>query len=162
MQCIAGLRAWLKAKLATLAVPALRQATFKWQRALQGYAEVVRVSFDESIISPETVLDIYFVMHDPTTLNRQGADIGSQYRSIMLYQNDAQKQLFETAKAKARETWSDPIVTEIKPLETFYLAEEQHQNYFAKNPNAGYCQVVIAPKISKARQHYKPWFKEDL
>lgn len=126
-----------------------------------GHAEVVRVTFDEAIISPETILDIYFVMHDPTTKDRQGADIGTQYRSIMLYQTDQQKQLFTAAKDRAQKLWTDPIVTEIKPLDTFYPAESEHQDYFANNPEAGYCQIVINPKITKLRNHYKQWFKEE-
>lgn len=124
-----------------------------------GYAEVVRVTFDETIIPPDTVLDIYFLMHDPTTLNRQGADIGTQYRSIMFYSNAAQKRLFEEAQERAQKIWDDPIVTEVAPLDSFYAAEDEHQNYFVKNPEAGYCTIVIEPKISKVRAHYKQWFK---
>lgn len=126
-----------------------------------GHAEVVRVTFDESILPAETLLEIFFLIHDPTTLNRQGADVGTQYRSIMLYQNDAQKHAFTTAVRHATAIWDDPIVTQIEPLEKFYLAEPEHQDYFNKNPSSGYCSIVIAPKIVKARRAYAQWFKEE-
>ncbi|HJP81347.1 MAG TPA: peptide-methionine (S)-S-oxide reductase MsrA [Candidatus Saccharimonadales bacterium] len=126
-----------------------------------GHAEVVRVTFDETKLPAETLLEIYFLIHDPTTLNRQGADIGPQYRSIMLYEGEEQKQQFETALRHAKTIWDNPIVTELKALDTFYLAEPEHQDYFAKNPDAGYCSIVIAPKITKARRAYTKWFKEE-
>ena len=126
-----------------------------------GHAEVVKIVFDETIIPEETVLDIFFLIHDPTTLNRQGADTGTQYRSIMLYGDEAQQSSFKTALDKAQQIWEDPIVTELKPLETFYVAEEEHQDYFNKHPESGYCSIVIAPKIIKTRQAYTQWFKED-
>lgn len=126
-----------------------------------GYAEVVRVTFDESVIPAETILDLYFVMHDPTTLNRQGADEGTQYRSVMFYENDEQQRLFQAALERAQKLWDDPVVTEITPLEKFYIAEDEHQDYFRKNPEAGYCSVVIAPKVVKVRSHFKQWFKEE-
>jgi peptide-methionine (S)-S-oxide reductase len=125
------------------------------------HAEVVRITFDESIIPKETILDIFFTAHDPTTLNRQGADIGTQYRSIMLYEDETQQADFEAAATRAVETWDDPIVTEIGQLDTFYVAEDEHQDYFNKNPDAGYCQVVIEPKLTKARKAYQKWFKEE-
>jgi peptide-methionine (S)-S-oxide reductase len=125
-----------------------------------GHAEVVRITFDESIIPSDVILDIYFTIHDPTTLDRQGADVGTQYRSIMLFQNDSQHQAFEAAKTRAQAVWDDPIVTEIAPLEKFYLAEDEHQDYFNKHPEAGYCQIVIAPKVIKARHAYREWFKK--
>ena len=125
-----------------------------------GHAEVVRVTFDETIIASDVILDIFFAFHNPTTLNRQGADEGTQYRSIMLYANDDQKALFQAALNRARKIWDDPIVTEIKPLNTFYPAEEEHQDYFSKNPEAGYCQIVIAPKLTKMRHHFSQWLKE--
>jgi len=125
-----------------------------------GHAEVVRVTFDESIIPVETLLGIYFLIHNPTTLNQQGADVGTEYRSIMLFENETQRQAFSSAIATAQTIWDDPIVTELKPLETFFLAEKEHQDYFAKNPETGYCSIVIEPKISKARHEYKQWFKE--
>lgn len=126
-----------------------------------GHAEVVRVTFDEKIISANIILAIYFTIHDPTTPNRQGADIGSQYRSIMLYTDDSQKDTFSSAVKQAGTVWDNPIVTELKPLDTFYLAEEEQQDYFDKNPEAGYCSIVIAPKIVKARHIYKQWLKEE-
>jgi peptide-methionine (S)-S-oxide reductase len=125
-----------------------------------GHAEVVRVKFDETIIPKNTILDIFFVVHDPTILNRQGADVGPQYRSIMLFTDPKQQETFEEAKQRAQKLWSDPIVTEIKQLETFYIAEEEEQDYFNKNPDAGYCQIVIAPKLARARKKYEKWFKE--
>jgi len=126
-----------------------------------GHAEVVSVTFDESVIPPETILNIFFSIHDPTTLNRQGADVGTQYRSIMLYQDHEQKQLFENAIEKAKSIWTGTIVTEIKPLEKFFVAEDEHQDFFSKQPDAGYCQIIIAPKVIKARATYTKWFKED-
>lgn len=126
-----------------------------------GHAEVIEVTFDETIIPPEVILDIFFVNHDPTTLNRQGPDVGTQYRSIMLYANDEQKEAFEIARIKAKALWNDLIVTEIAQLETFYPAEDEHQDYFNKNPAAGYCTGIIEPKLTKARKAYAAWFKEE-
>jgi peptide-methionine (S)-S-oxide reductase len=126
-----------------------------------GHAEVVRVTFDEAIIPASVILDIYFLMHDPTTLNRQGADEGAQYRSIMLYKDQEQQKTFRQAFNRAQKIWRDPIVTEVVPLETFYRAEEEHQDYFNKNPDAGYCTIVIQPKIIKARAKFNTWFKEN-
>lgn len=126
-----------------------------------GYAEAVKITFDDAVIPPEIILDIFFLIHDPTTLNRQGADEGTQYRSAMFYGNEEQKNEFESAIKRAGEIWNDPIVTELAPLEAFYKAEDEHQDYFNNHPEAGYCQIVIAPKIVKARSHYKQWFKED-
>ena len=125
-----------------------------------GHAEVVQVTFDERVIPPEVVLDIFFLIHDPTTKDRQGADVGPQYRSAMFYADDAQKEVFATAIQRAQDHWDEPIVTELTPLTAFYEAEPEHQDYFANNPDSGYCSVVIAPKIIKARQAYKQWFKE--
>jgi peptide-methionine (S)-S-oxide reductase len=126
-----------------------------------GHAEVVEVTFDETAIPKDVILDIFFSMHDPTTLNRQSADIGTQYRSILLYKDNEQKVNFEQAKDKAQQLWPQPIVTEITPLDTFYPAEEEHQNYFTKHPDAGYCNIVIEPKLVKARHTFKKWLKED-
>lgn len=126
-----------------------------------GHAEVIRVTFNEEIVQPDIILDIFFAFHDPTTLNRQGADEGTQYRSIMLYENDDQKAQFTRALARAEKIWKGSIVTEIKPLDIFYPAEEEHQDYFNKNPEAGYCKIVIAPKLTKARQRFSQWLKED-
>jgi peptide-methionine (S)-S-oxide reductase len=124
-----------------------------------GHAEVVQVTFDETVLPPEDLLDLFFLIHNPTTPNRQGADVGTQYRSIMLYADQMQKEAFEAAIERAKQHWDDPIVTELKPLEIFYEAEPEHQDYFNKNPAAGYCQIVIIPKIVKARQAYKELFE---
>lgn len=125
-----------------------------------GYAEVVRLSFDETIIPAETILEIFFAMHNPTTLNRQGNDIGTQYRSALLYTDAAQKVLFENARMKAQELWDEPIVTEITSLQNYYPAEEYHQDYFNKNPANGYCVIVINPKLSKTRAQFAQYWKE--
>jgi peptide-methionine (S)-S-oxide reductase len=121
-----------------------------------GHAEVVQITFDPQAISYEEILEIFFTFHDPTTLNRQGADIGTQYRSIILYHNDTQR---ETARLvidrfEQEKVWTEPIVTQVEPFEVFYKAEEYHQDYFVRNPGQGYCQVVIAPKVEKFRQKY--------
>jgi peptide-methionine (S)-S-oxide reductase len=118
-----------------------------------GHAEVIQVEFDPSKVSYQDLLHKFFYAHDPTTLNRQGADVGTQYRSIVLYQNDEQKQIAEKVKAEAQKDWSNPIVTEIVPLKRFFPAEDYHQDYFAKNPSQGYCQLVVAPKVKKFQQH---------
>ena len=114
-----------------------------------GHAEVVQVHFDPERISYAEILEVFFKVHDPTTLNKQGADTGTQYRSIILYSNDDQLEAAETAKANAAKLWPDPIVTEIAPLETFYKAEGYHQDYFRNNPNQPYCAAIIAPKVQK-------------
>lgn len=125
-----------------------------------GHAESVQITFDDSIIPEGTILDLFFLIHDPTTLNRQGNDVGTQYRSAMFYADDEQKAAFEAARDRAKEHWGDNIVTEIVPLEEFYPAEDYHQDYFNKNPGNGYCSIVIEPKIVKARAAYKQWFKD--
>lgn len=125
-----------------------------------GHDEAVQIIFDESIISSDVILDLFFLIHDPTTLNRQGADVGTQYRSAMFYSDDTQRQAFEAAVERAKTHWSDPIVTEVTQLETFYPAEDEHQDYFNKNPGNGYCSIVIEPKIIKARSAYSVWFKD--
>jgi peptide-methionine (S)-S-oxide reductase len=119
-----------------------------------GHAEVVQVTFDPQQISLRELLDVFFTTHDPTTPNRQGADVGSQYRSIILYQSPEQKQLAEQviAEINAQQVWSAPIVTEIKPLEVFYPAEPEHVQYYQRNQNQGYCRMVIEPKIAKLRK----------
>ena len=117
-----------------------------------GHAEVVRISFDPAIIAFEELLTVFWHAHDPTSLNRQGNDIGSQYRSIILYADESQREQAE-ASLKAMDAsgvYRQPIVTEIKPLEKFYPAEDYHHDYFAQNPNQPYCQAVIAPKV----QHF--------
>lgn len=123
------------------------------------HAEAVQVTFDETVIPAETILDIFFLIHNPTTKDRQGADVGPQYRSAMFYADDAQKQIFEVAIERAQTHWDDSIVTELTSLDAFYEAEPEHQDYFNNNPANGYCSVVIAPKIIKARQAYAKWFK---
>jgi len=125
-----------------------------------GHAEAVQITFDESIIPSEVILDLFFLIHDPTTLNRQGADVGTQYRSAMFYADDTQREAFKAAAERATAHWSDPLVTEIVQLEIFHPAEDEHQDYFNKNPGNGYCSIVITPKIVKARSAYTSWFKE--
>ena len=132
----------------------------KVSSGMTGHAEVVMVTFDETVLPPEILLDLFFLIHNPTTPNRQGADVGTQYRSLMLYANEEQKRQFETAAEHAADSWDEPIVTEIEPLKAFYPAENEHQDYFNQHPEASYCQVVIAPKIVKARAAYAQWFKE--
>ena len=127
-----------------------------------GHAEVVRLTFDETTIPAETILDIFFLIHDPTSLNKQGADEGTQYRSTMMYTNEEQQHTFQAALDRAQAQWDKPIVTEIVPLKTFYPAEPEHQDYYANNALTGYCQIVIDPKIAKARATYAPWFKEEV
>lgn len=124
-----------------------------------GHAESVQLVFNETIIPKETVLDIFFLIHNPTTKDRQGNDVGPQYRSAMFYENDEQKADFEAAITRAATHWDDPIVTELTPLEKFYDAEPEHQDYFTNNPANPYCSVVIDPKIVKARKAYTKWFK---
>ena len=114
-----------------------------------GHAEVVQVHFDPRLISYEEILELFWKAHDPTSLNRQGADVGTQYRSIILYGNEAQAQAAERSKATAASRFDDPIVTEIVPLTAFYEAEQYHQDYYEKNPYAGYCTFVIRPKLQK-------------
>ena len=114
-----------------------------------GHAEVVRIDFDLAAVSLETLLDFFWKIHDPTTLNRQGADSGTQYRSAIFYANDAQKKAAEASLARANPGWGGKIVTQIAPLVKFYPAEAYHQDYFRNNPQAGYCRAVIKPKIDK-------------
>jgi peptide-methionine (S)-S-oxide reductase len=123
---------------------------------MTGHAEVVQVTFDPSVLSFRDLLRVFFTVHDPTTPDRQGADIGTQYRSIILYHSDEQR---ETAKQVIDElsrekVWDDPIVTQLVPFTTFYSAEKYHQDYYSQNPNQPYCQIVIAPKVAKFRKAY--------
>lgn len=124
-----------------------------------GHAEAVQVTFDEAVIPPDIILDIFFLIHNPTTEDRQGADVGPQYASALFYVDDEQRRTFEAAIGRAQAHWGEPIVTELAPLEAFYEAEPEHQDYFSNNPANGYCSVVIEPKIVKARQAYTQWFK---
>ena len=119
-----------------------------------GHAEVTQITFDPNEISYDDLLDVFFTIHDPTTLNRQGGDVGTQYRSAIFYHSPEQKAAAEEAirELTASKTWSDPIVTEVKPLDTFYPAESYHQDYFARNPDQAYCRAVVAPKVAKARK----------
>jgi peptide-methionine (S)-S-oxide reductase len=121
-----------------------------------GHAEVVQVTFDPSVITYTEILEIFFSIHDPTTLNRQGADVGTQYRSEIFYHSEEQKNTAEKviAEIEAAKIWPNPIVTAISALDTFYPAEAYHQEYFQRNPYQGYCQVVVAPKVAKFRQKY--------
>ena len=114
-----------------------------------GHAEVVKVVYDDEVITLDEILEIFFAVHDPTTLNRQGADVGTQYRSIIFYENDDEKKVIEKAIQKAQKNFKDKIVTEVVPKKTFYKAEDYHQNYYDQNPYQGYCQFVIQPKIQK-------------
>ncbi len=121
-----------------------------------GHAEVVQVTFDPAVVSFRELLEVFFTIHDPTTLNRQGADVGTQYRSAVFYNSPEQKATAEQVIAELNEAkiWGAPIVTEVTPLSEFYPAEEYHQEYFARNPGQGYCQFVVAPKVAKFRSKY--------
>ena len=120
-----------------------------------GHAEVIQIEFDPKVISYEKILENFWEAHDPTTLNRQGADTGTQYRSIILYSSEAQKAAAEKSKAEAQKKFSSPIVTEIVPLKKFYKAEGYHQDYYRNNPSAGYCRMVIQPKVEKFEKKLK-------
>lgn len=125
-----------------------------------GHAEVVQITYDPQVVSYMELLEIFFKTHDPTTLNRQGADVGTQYRSIVLYHSEEQHELVQELikDLDSERIWSDPIVTEIAAFETFYTAEDYHQEYFENNPNQGYCRLVINPKVEK----FEKVFKENL
>lgn len=127
-----------------------------------GHAEVIRFDFDPEIISYEMLLEVFWHTHDPTTLNRQGADVGTQYRSAIFYHNDEQKDIALASKQKTdgSDLWKNAIVTEVSPLINYFTAEDYHQNYFNNNPNAGYCSVVIAPKIRKFMREFSHLLKE--
>ncbi|MCX8057617.1 MAG: peptide-methionine (S)-S-oxide reductase MsrA [Ignavibacteria bacterium] len=122
-----------------------------------GHAEVCQVTFNPEIISYNDLLEVFFKTHDPTTLNRQGADVGTQYRSVIFYHNDAQRDLAIKfiKKLEEEKVYSQPIVTQVEPLKNFYPAEEYHQNYFEKNPNKAYCIFVVAPKVEKTKKIFK-------
>lgn len=119
-----------------------------------GHAEAVQVEFDPDVITYPELLEVFWTIHDPTTLNRQGHDIGTQYRSAIYYHDHAQKIAAEASIAEVQKLWRDPVVTELLPLDVFYPAEEYHQDYFARNPGQGYCVAVINPKLEKLRQHH--------
>jgi peptide-methionine (S)-S-oxide reductase len=116
-----------------------------------GHAEVVKIDYDPSVLSYRDVIDLFWVAHDPTTLNQQGNDVGDQYRSTIMYTSEEQKKIAEASKAEAQKVYDGKVVTEIVPLKKFYPAEDYHQDYFANNPNAGYCRVVVSPKVIKFR-----------
>lgn len=125
-----------------------------------GHAEVIQVTFDNSVVSLPDILDVFFTIHDPTTLNRQGADVGTQYRSAIYFYTPEQKAIAEQKLKDAAGIWSNPIVTEITPMDVFYPAEDYHQEYFARNPNQGYCRAVIEPKVAKFRKQYLERLKQ--
>ncbi|AUB84465.1 peptide-methionine (S)-S-oxide reductase MsrA [Candidatus Thiodictyon syntrophicum] len=122
-----------------------------------GHAEVVQVTFDNAAIDYRTILEVFFTVHDPTTLNAQGADVGTQYRSVIYWHTDAQREtaLAVIAQLTRDGVWPNPIVTEVAPLPTFYPAEDYHQDYYRRNPYQGYCQAVISPKLGKLRQKHR-------
>ena len=121
-----------------------------------GHAEVVQITFDPKTIPFQDILEVFFSTHDPTTLNRQGADVGTQYRSVVFYHSPEQRAIIEETiqELDAGDRWSDPIVTEVKPFEAFYPAEGYHQRYYEQNREQGYCRAVIAPKLAKLRKQY--------
>ncbi|WP_232701754.1 peptide-methionine (S)-S-oxide reductase MsrA [Halobacterium wangiae] len=121
-----------------------------------GHAEVVQVTYDSDVLDYEDLLEVFFTVHDPTTLNQEGPDVGSQYRSIVLYHDDDQRERVAAFvdELESRGAFDDDVVTEIEPLEEFYRAEENHQNYFEKHPNQAYCTVNVAPKVSKVREQF--------
>ena len=127
-----------------------------------GHAEVTQITYDPSVISYDELLEVFWKTHDPTTLNRQGNDVGPQYRSVIFYHDDEQKQLAEKYKAELDKSgaWDNPIVTEISPLTNYFPAEKYHQDYYNNNPNQGYCAFVIAPKLEKFRKVFKDKLKK--
>ena len=127
-----------------------------------GHAEVVQVHFDPSVVSYRDLLNVFFAIHDPTTLNRQGADVGTQYRSAIFYHDDEQKKIAEELikDLNAQQIWDRPIVTQIEKLDKFYMAEDYHQEYFVNNKYQPYCMAVVAPKVSKFRKHFLELLKK--
>jgi peptide-methionine (S)-S-oxide reductase len=127
-----------------------------------GHAEVVQVHFDPSVVSYRDLLNVFFAIHDPTTLNRQGADVGTQYRSAIFYHDEEQKKIAEELikDLNAQQIWDKPIVTQVEKLDKFYMAEDYHQEYFARNPYQPYCMAVVAPKVSKFRKHFLELLKK--
>jgi peptide-methionine (S)-S-oxide reductase len=144
----------------TVANPTYRQVC----TGATGHAEVVQVTFDPQVISYKEILEIFFSTHDPTTLNRQGADVGTQYRSIVLYHSPEQKATAAQVigEINAAGIWNAPIVTQVEPFTTFYKAEVEHQEYYKDNPNQPYCRVVIAPKVSKFRKQFRNRLKQSV
>jgi peptide-methionine (S)-S-oxide reductase len=127
-----------------------------------GHAEVVRLNFDPQVISSRDILHIFFTIHDPTSLNRQGADVGTQYRSVIFYRDEGQKRIAEQViqEIEAEKIWDQPLVTQILRFEVFYIAEDYHQEYFKKNPYQSYCQMVVAPEVAKFRQKFAARLKK--
>ncbi len=127
-----------------------------------GHAETVKVTYDPKVISYRQLLEVFFAFHDPTTPNRQGADVGTQYRSVIFYLDEGQKAVAEDVMREldSQKVWGAPIVSELKPLATFYKAEDYHQGYYEKNPGRGYCMFVIAPKVAKLRKKYSSMLAE--
>ncbi len=127
-----------------------------------GHAEVVQVNFDPNIVSYRDLLNVFFAIHDPTTLNRQGADVGTQYRSAIFYHDEEQKKIAEELikDLNAQKIWDKPIVTQVEKLDKFYMAEDYHQEYYASNPYQPYCMAVVAPKVSKFRKHFLELLKK--
>ncbi|MFQ5796241.1 MAG: peptide-methionine (S)-S-oxide reductase MsrA [Candidatus Bipolaricaulia bacterium] len=126
-----------------------------------GHAEVAQITFDPQVISFKEILEVFFTIHDPTTLNRQGADVGSQYRSVIFYHSEEQREIAEQViqEIEEAEIWDGSIVTEVAPFEAFYKAEDYHQKYFENNPDQAYCRVVIVPKVAKFRERYRSKLK---
>ena len=129
-----------------------------------GHAEIIQIKYDSKIVSYDELLEIFWKTHDPTTLNRQGADVGTQYRSVIFYHDGDQKKKAENYKFELNNAgiWEDPIVTEISPLKKFYPAEKYHQDYYEQNPNQGYCSFVITPKIEKFEKVFKDKLKTNI
>jgi peptide-methionine (S)-S-oxide reductase len=119
----------------------------------------VEIIFDDSVITPDQIMDIFFTLHDPTQLNRQGNDIGTQYRSSMFYRDENEKEYFAEQIERAKEIWGNSVVTTLEPLTTFWPAEDYHQDFFAKNPNQGYCVAVVAPKVAKVKKNFQNLLK---
>jgi peptide-methionine (S)-S-oxide reductase len=130
---------------------------------MTGHAEVVRVTFDPDIVSYRDLLNVFFGIHDPTTLNRQGADVGTQYRSAIFYHDEEQKRIAEEVikDLEGQKIWDKPIVTTLEKMDRFYVAEDYHQEYFANNPYQPYCMAVVAPKVNKFRKHYLDMLKKE-
>lgn len=129
---------------------------------LTGHAEVIQVSFNPDIISYEDILKIFMTTHDPTTLNRQGADVGTQYRSVIYYHTEKQKEIAEKVLADLKQYFDNPIVTELSPFDAFFAAETEHHNFYNRNPEYGYCRAVISPKIAKLKKMHEKFLKPSV
>lgn len=127
-----------------------------------GHAEVVRLSFDPAVVSFREILEVFFTIHDPTTLNRQGNDVGTQYRSVIYYHTPQQQETAKQVISEMANVWDAPLVTELSPAVTYYKAESYHQNYFRQNPLQGYCAFIVAPKVSKFRQTFRDRIKSEM